>query len=116
MENIFKLFPDLLTVITRVALKGVSPANSSKLLNLLLDPLMSWKLKIQLSSYVEALFPLRNLCYWFETDATDVAFRVGERMADFENMFPGGAMMSLPSTDRLMMEVSFLSMLFNHYC
>ena len=108
MEKIFKLFPDLLSVITRVAQKNVAPTNSSKLLNLLLDPLTNWKLKIQLSLYVEAFSPLHNLCYWLETDATDVAFGVGERVTEFENMFPGGAMMSLPSTNRLTMEVSFL--------
>ena len=57
MEKIFRLFPDILTVITRVTKKEVSTANSSKLLKLLLDPVNKWKLQIQLSSYVEALSP-----------------------------------------------------------
>jgi len=108
MEKLAKYFPDLLTVITGIAKKKVSPANSSKLLNLLLDPLKSRKLKIQLSSYVETLFPLRNLCYWLETDATDVAFRVGEKIEIFKSMFPDGTMMRLASTEMLIMEVSLL--------
>ena len=106
LEKLSKLFPDLLTVITRVAAKKVSPANSAKLLALLLDPLLSRKLKIQLASYVEVLFPLRNLCYWLESDATDLPFRVGEKIESFQLKFPGGSMMNLPSTEKLIMEVS----------
>jgi hypothetical protein len=41
LEKLSTLFPDLLTVITSVVAKGISPANSTKLLNLLLDPLKS---------------------------------------------------------------------------
>ena len=108
LEKISELFPDLLTVMTRVATKKISPANSSKLLNLLLDPLSGRKLKILLSAYVEGLKPLRDLCYWIESDATDIAFRVGERIEKFQSLFPGGTMMKLPSTEKLIMEVSSL--------
>ena len=106
LEKISDLFPDLLTVMTRVATKKISPANSSKLLNLLLDPLLGRKLKIVLAAYVEGLNPLRNLCYWIESDATDIAFRVGQRIEEFKGLFPGGSMMNLPKTNRLIMEVS----------
>jgi len=117
LEKISDLFPDLLTVMTRVARKKISPANSAKLLNLLLDPLLGRKLKIVLAAYVEGLYPLRNLCYWIESDATDIAFRVGERIEEFKALFPGGAMMKLPKTERLISEVSsmfvFLCYAFN---
>ncbi len=106
LEKLSALFPDLLTVVTSVAAKGISPANSTKLLNLLLDPLKSRKLAIELSAYVEVLYPLRNLCYWLERDDTDVAFRVADKISEFEARFPNGRMMVLPSTDRLIMEVS----------
>lgn len=106
LEKISDLFPDLLTVMTRVATKKISPANSSKLLNLLLDPLLGRKLKIVLAAYVEGLKPLRNLCYWIESDATDIAFRVGERIEEFKALFPDGGMMKLPKTERLIMQVS----------
>eukprot|EP00956_Cyclotella_meneghiniana_P030870 scaffold79196_cov36-Cyclotella_meneghiniana.AAC.6 len=69
-------FDRLLTVATSLAQKKLSPANSSKLLNLLLDPIKSMQLKIELSAYVEGLRPLHDICYWLETDATDVPFRV----------------------------------------
>jgi plastocyanin len=107
-EKLSQVFPDLLTVMTNVVRKGISPANSTKLLNLLLDPLKSKKLAIELSAYVEVLFPLRNLCYWLERDDTDVAFRVADKMNEFQAMFPDGTMMNLPSTERLIMEVSVL--------
>ena len=86
MEIISKLFPDMLTVMTTVEMKGVSPENSTKLLNLLLDPLLSRKLKIQLAAYVEGLYPLRNLCYYLEADWSDLTFLVGgagERVSEY---------------------------------
>ena len=110
LEEISCLFPDLLAVTTRISNTKISPKNSVKLLNLILDPLTSRMLQIQLSAYVKALFPLCNLCNWLETDTMDVAFRVGERLDEFQSLFLGGNMMTLPSTNRLVMHISFVSL------
>ena len=43
---------------------------------------------------------------YLETDATDVTFKVARRVEEFTSKFPEGTMMSLPSTERLIMQVS----------
>eukprot|EP00956_Cyclotella_meneghiniana_P025063 scaffold51458_cov24-Cyclotella_meneghiniana.AAC.4 len=84
--------------------KGIAPRNSSKLLEMLLDPVKSRVLKIQLSAYVEGLRPLRDACYYLESDATDLPFKVAARLEEYQSQFPSGSMMNLPSTERLIME------------
>ena len=100
------VFPSLLAVMIKITNKGISPRNAAKLLNMLLDPTVSWRLKIELAATVEGLFDLRNDCYFLESDATDMPFKVAERIGNFLSQFSGGKMKSLPSADRLMMEVS----------
>jgi len=112
LEIIAGLFPDLLTVMIEVAQRKIAPENSHKLLNLLLDPIKSRMLKIQLSAYVEALFPLRNLCYYLESDATDLGFVMADKIADFKALLPDGSMMNLPSSKRLILEVTVVIDLF----
>ncbi|KAL7531433.1 LOW QUALITY PROTEIN: hypothetical protein ACHAXR_004040 [Thalassiosira sp. AJA248-18] len=94
-------FPDLVTVISEVAAKGLSPRNSSKLLIILSNEVQCWQLKIELAAYVEGLFDLRNLCYWLETSRTDTPFRVGKRIDEFLSLYAGGKMKKLPSTEAL---------------
>ena len=43
---------------------GISPANSMKLYELLVDPKKSFKLRVELCGYVEGLEDLRSLCYF----------------------------------------------------
>ena len=102
----FEYFPDLLTVMTNVANKGFSSKNSAKLLKMLLDETQVWYLKIELASYVEALFDLRNLCYFLEGDGTDMPFKVGERLDRIRDMYPNGEMKRMPSTEVLIKKVS----------
>ena len=106
LEKLSKLFPDLLAVMVEIIKKKLSPKNLKKLLDMLMDPILSWRLQIHLCAYVEALFPLRNLCYWLESDATDLPFKVAERIEKFEALFPQGRMMELPGTRALIMRVS----------
>jgi hypothetical protein len=64
IESISFFFPDMLTVITKNVKDGISPRNSAKLLNLLLDERKNLQLQVEMAAYVEALFDLRNLCYY----------------------------------------------------
>ena len=61
LEDVFKKFGDLLAIVMKIIEEGVSPANSMKLCDLLLDPKKSFKLKGELCAYVEGLEDLRNL-------------------------------------------------------
>ena len=88
----------------KIVEQGISPANSMKLYDLLLDPKKSFKLKVELCAYVEGLEDLRNLCYLLEGDGTDVCFKVFGRIKAFQDLYPGGAMKTLPSTNRAIME------------
>ncbi len=103
LEVLFKYFPDMERVMIRVARKGISPRNSSKLLKLLYDDCFVWYLKIQLSAYIETLADLRNLCYFLEGDGTDMPFKVGERLDLISSFYEGGRMRKLPSTKTLIM-------------
>ena len=73
---------------------------------MLLDETQAWYLKIELASYVECLFDLRNLCYFLEGDGTDMPFKVGERLDRILNKYPNGEMKKLRSTEALMKKVS----------
>ena len=88
----------------KIVEQGISPANSMKLCDLLLDPKKSFKLKVELCAYVEGLEDLRNLCYLLEGDGTDVCFKVFGRIKAFQDVYPDGAMKTLPSTNRVIME------------
>ena len=107
LEKLSKLFPDILTIMTKVVAKKLSKANAHALLNLLLDPAKKIQLEIELAAYVDGLHELRNLCYYLESDGTDVPFKCGARIDEFMDMFAGGKMKPLRSMDRLVMFVSF---------
>ena len=64
------------------------------------------QIKIELCAYIDGLFELRNMCYYLETDTNDVTFKVARRVEEFTTKFPEGTMMYLPSTERLIMQVS----------
>ena len=104
LEDIFKKFADLLPVVMRIVEEGFSPANATKLYNLLVNQAKLFKLKIELSAYVEGLYDLRNLCYFLEGDGTDMAFKVSCQINSFQNLYPNGAMKTLPSTNRIIMQ------------
>ena len=114
-EKIFEYFPDLLTVMTNVANKGFSSKNSAKLLKMLLDETQAWYLKIELASYVETLFDLRNLCYFLEGDGTDMPFKVGERLDRIRDKYPNGVMNRMRSTEALIKKVSIVPSCGNLY-
>ena len=63
-----------------------------------------FKLKIELSAYVEGLYDLGNLCFFLEGDGTDMPFKVSRRINSFQNLYPNGAMKILPSTNRIIMQ------------
>ena len=88
----------------KIVEQGISPANSMKLCDLLLDPKKSFKLKVELCAYVEGLEDLRNLCYFLEGDGADMCFKVFGRIKAFQDLYPNGAMKTLPSTNRVIME------------
>ena len=83
---------------------GISPANSMKLYELLVDPKKSFKLRVELCAYVEGLEDLRSLCYFLEGDGTDMCFKVFGRIKAFQDLYPRGAMKTMPSTNRVIME------------
>ena len=56
-----KYFPDLLSVVTEVADLGISPKNTPKGLNFLLDARKVWFLKIEVVAYVEVLSDLQGI-------------------------------------------------------
>ena len=62
IDNIFIKFAHVLPVVVRIVEEGVSPANANELYNLLVNQAKSFKLKIELSAYVEGLYDLQNLC------------------------------------------------------
>ena len=78
--------------------EGISPANSMKLYELLVNPKKTFKIKVELCAYVEGLVDLRNLCYYLEGDGTDMCFKVFRRIKAFQDLYPNGAMKTLPST------------------
>lgn len=75
------------------------------MLQLLLDPIKSLQLKIELSAYVEGLQPLRNICYWLETDATDAPFRAYDKIEALVNQVNEDGVIQLNKTDILIDEV-----------
>lgn len=77
---------------------GISPANLSKLLNLLTDPMKCKMLKIELAAYVEGMKPLRELCYFLECDGTDMAFVVAKKINAFKSIYENGSVKITPST------------------
>ena len=105
LEFLAKMFGDLPGVLAAIVKQKISPANSAKLLRMLLDKPQWLQLRIELAAYVEGLFELRNLCYYLEAETTDLPFKCGERIDSFMDMFAGGAMKPLPSCDRLINEV-----------
>lgn len=115
LETISQYFPDMLTVMTNIANKGLSSKNTPKLLKMLLDETQVWYLKIELASYVEALFDLRNLCYFLEGDGTDMPFKVGERLGRISKLWPNGEMKRLRSTEALIKKVSIVPSCGNLY-
>ena len=90
LEILSKVFPDLMDVMIKIGQKKVSPANTSKLLKLLLDIRIVWQLKIELAAYIEGMFDLQNLTYYIESEASNVPFLCGARIDVFLEMFPQG--------------------------
>ena len=84
-------------MITKIANRGVSPKNSVKLLNLLLDPSLVWYIKIQLSAYVELLSDLHHLCAFLEGDGTDLPFHTGGCLERFADLHHNGKMKEMPA-------------------
>ena len=88
----------------KIVKERISPVNSMKLCDLLLDPKKSFKLKVELFAYVAGLEDLRNLCYFLEGDGTDMCFKVFGRIKAFQDLYPGSTMKTLPSTNKVIME------------
>ena len=101
MQKLADYFPDLLTIMTKLVSAKVASQNSAKLLNLLLDHKKSWQLQIELASYTEVLVDLCKLCYNLEGDGTDLPFKVAGRIRSVKELYPGGQLKSLPSTNAL---------------
>jgi hypothetical protein len=97
-------FGDLLTVALRIAGDGISPANSSKLLNLLSDPKQNKMLKIELCAYVEGLQDLRDLCYFLEGDGTDMPFVVASKVKALGEKYQHGNLHLSNTTQTLIRE------------
>lgn len=105
LEELAKKFQFLMSTVQAAVDEGVSKKNAAKLLLLLLDEKKSRQLKIELAAYTEALFILRNLCYFLEGDGTDLPFKAGRRIDELRDVFQNDTNIgNLPSTRRLIME------------
>lgn len=88
LQKISTAWGDMLTVMRQVVEDKIAPANSSKLLAILLDKPRSLMLQIELAAYVEGLQELRDLCYYLEAENTDIPFKCGDEIDKFLNSFP----------------------------
>ena len=100
----YEKFGVIVPFVLRLNSDGIAPANSNKLLQLLLDQRKLWTLKIELSAYVESLKDLCSLCYFLEGDGTDMVFVVADKVNAFLAKYPDGSLKTLPSTERLIRE------------
>jgi hypothetical protein len=94
----------MLAVVTKNVQDGISPRNSAKLLNPLLDECKNLQLQVEMAAYVEAMYNMRNLCYYLEGDGTDLPFKVAGRIQAFKEMYPNGQIKKLPPTKALVMK------------
>jgi hypothetical protein len=63
VEFFFKYFGDMPSVLTELVNKNISPASAGKLFILFQDDKAKHYARIELSTYVEGLYALRNFCY-----------------------------------------------------
>jgi hypothetical protein len=96
-ERVFKRFGDLLALLEELVLSNISPASSSKLLNLFEDARTKWQARIELSACLECLFQLRNFCHRMEGDG-DLVFAAAKSIDALFETHPNNSLLLMPST------------------